>query len=414
MSKNADDGEGIPTLMFEIANYIVELYLAHIIKPFLTLHDKFYSSLNKFLREEVLDKNSESIPAWFTANFITYARTVLVVPCLLLMAWGHFFLPALIVILVDLGDFLDGVVARYWVDIRKNESAVTEVDSLSDEKDFDPNTYEKPTPITSWIVNHSNRTYGGFIDAICDKAFVVPCWIFLLSSVESSDIGMKTMQYITLWCLILAETASGCIRFKAYYTSNGVVAPSVKGLDFSTSAVKADNIGKAKQTFEMVGTTLFILPFGFRNIGLLLLSSAVPLAYESVRRKITSRVVYVNYEATETDTAALDHKTLKFWKQAKGMGSKLIVGVSSAISPEASKEMILNACASESVHSAVSKAPPKVTTDFLDKIGADYIVCLSGQSSFVSEDVTTAKRCLVIGDDGSARPLQSKGETKEE
>lgn len=407
--------ESILAPVFEITNALVEFYLAHIIKPFLTYHEKFYSFLNTFLRRDVLDKHSDAIPEWFTANFITYARTVLVVPCLLLLAWGHLVLPAFIVIAVDLGDFLDGVVARYWVDMKKRDSEIEEVPSLSDEDGFDPNENEKPTPITSWVVNHNNRTYGGFIDAICDKAFVVPCWIYLLSTVESTDLylGLKTVQYITLWCLIIAETASGCVRFRAYFTSNGIPAPSVKDLDFSTSAVKADHIGKAKQTFEMVGTTLFILPI-FRSAGILLLSAAVPLAYESVRRKVTTRVIYVDYQSSDADKATLDYKTLKFWKQAKNMGSRLVVGVSASKSPETNKEMVLNACANESVHTVIAKAPSTITTSFLDKTGADFIVCLAGNSSFVSEDVIDAKRCLVIGDDGCARPLQPKEESKEE
>jgi hypothetical protein len=90
---------------------------------------------------------------------------------------------------------------------------------------------------SSWVVEHRNRTYGGFIDAVCDKAFVVPCWVTLLHTVQSSS-HLKLLQYITLWCLILAETTSGCIRFKAFFTSNGVAAPTVKGLNFATSAVK--------------------------------------------------------------------------------------------------------------------------------------------------------------------------------
>lgn len=64
-----------------------------------------------------MDDNKAKIPDWFTANFITYARTVLVFPCLIFMSWGWYLVPSLIVILVDFGDFLDGVAARYWVDV---------------------------------------------------------------------------------------------------------------------------------------------------------------------------------------------------------------------------------------------------------------------------------------------------------
>ena len=90
---------------------------------------------------------------------------------------------------------------------------------------------------------------------------------------------------------------------------------------------KVDHIGNAKQTFEMVGTALFIIPLT-RYFGLVLMMAAVPLAYESVRRKVNTRVLYV-----DGTTESLDHSVLKFWKQAKGMGSKLVVGISSDIGP---------------------------------------------------------------------------------
>jgi hypothetical protein len=110
--------------VLELVDVIVELYLGNIIKPFLTLHEKFYSALNSTLRS-LLENNKDKIPDWFTANWITYARTALVVPCVLLLSWGHTLLPSFVVILVDFGDFLDGVVARYWIDTKKErEEAV--------------------------------------------------------------------------------------------------------------------------------------------------------------------------------------------------------------------------------------------------------------------------------------------------
>ena len=253
---------------------------------------------------------------------------------------------------------------------------------------------------SSWIINHRNKTYGGFVDAVCDKAFIAPCWLALLHSVPSSS-HIQWAQYITLWALILTETASGCIRFKAFYTSNGIPAPAVKGLNFSTSAVKADDIGKAKQTAEMVGTALFILP-GVRYLGLLLLAAAVPLSYESVRRKVNSRVMYV-----DGTIAVLDHTVLKFWKQAKGMGSKLVIGISGENST-----MIENARASESVDEVVSDVPSKVDLEFLDGIGCDFVVCLEGKCT-AAEDVIAAQRCLVVRQDGVAHVLDTKGEKTE-
>jgi phosphatidylglycerophosphate synthase len=250
-------------------------------------------------------------------------------------------------------------------------------------------------------VSHWNRTYGGFIDAVCDKAFIVPCWIAFLHMVPQSG-HLRIVQYFTLIFLILAEVSSGCIRFRAYYTAVGVPAPSVEGFDFSSSAVKADHVGKAKQTFEMVGSALFILPIT-RYIGVILLASALPLAYESVRRKVNSRVMYVDGSKFEK----LDHKVLKFLMQAKAMGSKLIVGFSSKT------DMILTTCACSCVDEVIAEAPKKIDLMFLEKQGIDYVISSVGDEQFVTDETLGTNRCLAIAEDGVARQLKSKEEKKE-
>lgn len=115
--------------LFALIDSVVELYLAKFIKPFLTLHEKFYNQLNATLRKG-LDDNEAKIPVWFTANFITYFRTVLVIPTIMLLVKGHTVWPSLLVLFVDFGDFLDGVVARFWVDVKKEKA--------EQNKDHDP------------------------------------------------------------------------------------------------------------------------------------------------------------------------------------------------------------------------------------------------------------------------------------
>ena len=155
----------------------------------------------------------------------------------------------------------------------------------------------------------------------------------------------------------------------------------------------------------MVGTALFIIPV-MRYVGLVLLAAAVPLAYESVRRKINTRVMYV-----DGTTEILDHSVLKFWKQAKGMGSKLVVGISSDNS-KTSSLMIENARASESVDEVISEAPATVDVDFLDEANCDFVICLEGKCS-VSDDIISAKRALIIRNDGVAHLLEKKEEKTE-
>lgn len=393
--------KNLVSTVFDLIDAVVEIYLSSVIKPFLKLHETFYSRMNQALRK-VLDDNN--IPEWFTANFITYARTVLVVPTVLLLAWDYYVLSAVICVGVDFGDFLDGVVARYWVDIKKalavelegKDSPRSASPANSDNESFEVVTTGSPHSVLSWVQIHRNRTYGGFVDAVCDKAYVIPCWIALISTIPTTSM-FKIFQYIALVCLVLAETASGCIRFRAYFTSGGHPAPKVEGFDFSSSAVKADHIGKAKQTFEMVGTALFMIPW-LRYFGLIFLLLAVPLAYESVRRKVMKRVIYVSGDVS------FDHKTLKFWMQAKGMGSKLIVGIPG----EKKTDMVLNACASLSVDEVITEAPTKVDLMFLEKRGVDFVISSAGQAKFVTDEVINASRCLAIGEDGVARPLKAK------
>jgi hypothetical protein len=117
--------KSLETTAIELVDAVVELYLGSVIKPFLKLHETFYNSLNQFIRS-ILDNNKKNIPIWFSANCITYVRTIMVIPTLLLFAWGHVILPSIIVICVDFGDFLDGVVARYWVDVRKEQAKTAE------------------------------------------------------------------------------------------------------------------------------------------------------------------------------------------------------------------------------------------------------------------------------------------------
>jgi len=396
--------------LFVLIDSVVELYLGKFIKPFLSLHEKFYNALNKTLRG-LLDDNKSEIAEWFTANFITYLRTIFVIPTLLLLAWGHTVLPSLIVILVDFGDFLDGVVARFWSDVKKEkEEALSNNESRAnsptlsdtDDESFEVVTTGSPQTLISWQVLHWNRTYGGFVDAVCDKAFVVPCWIALLNSVPASG-SLRIAQYITLIFLILAEVASGCIRFRAYFSSVAVPAPKVEGFNFSTSAVKADHVGKAKQTFEMVGTALFMLP-PFRYLGLAFLMLAVPLAYESVRRKVNRRVMYVKGSADK-----LDYRVLKFYMQVKAMGSKLIVGFH-----ERKTDMIVTACACSCVDKVIAEAPEKLDVMFLEKQGIDYVISSSSQGQFVTDEVLNAGLCLRIGEDGVARPLKAKEDEKQD
>lgn len=132
------------TSVFNLIDAVVELYLGRIIEPFVKVHEKFYSSLNVALRR-VLDDND--VPAWFTANWITYARTLCVVPTLYLIANGWYVVASIICVAVDFGDFLDGVVARYWSDVANGNK--NKKKSMSDESDSKDDKRRAASPASS-------------------------------------------------------------------------------------------------------------------------------------------------------------------------------------------------------------------------------------------------------------------------
>ena len=71
--------------------------------------------------------------------------------------------------------------------------------------------------------------------------------------------------------------------------------------------------------------------------------------------------------------------------------------------------MIQNACSSESVDSVISCAPVKISLSYMNEQGIDYIVLGPGQSmESLTTEVASAQRCLVIGNDGTARALEAK------
>jgi hypothetical protein len=135
--KNKGGGGGggrmVTSSVFQLVDAIVELYLGSVVQPFVKVHEKFYAALNVVLRK-ALDDNARSIPPWFTANFITYLRTALVLPTLLLLAWECNVATSIVVLAVDFGDFLDGVVARFWVDEKKKGPPASEAAASSKKK----------------------------------------------------------------------------------------------------------------------------------------------------------------------------------------------------------------------------------------------------------------------------------------
>jgi len=158
-TSNKQERKDLLRTVLDLVDAVVELYLRSVIRPFLKWHEVFYAALNKVLRQ-ALDRHR--VPQHFTANFITYARTVLVFPTIVLLAWGHQVGPAILVILVDMGDFLDGVVARYWVD-QANKEKEESSNHKSDDADNTTNKSRSSSP------SSDKDSFGTLYDVILSK-----------------------------------------------------------------------------------------------------------------------------------------------------------------------------------------------------------------------------------------------------
>uniref|UniRef100_A0A7S2VCM2 Uncharacterized protein n=1 Tax=Entomoneis paludosa TaxID=265537 RepID=A0A7S2VCM2_9STRA len=143
---------------------------------------------------------------------------------------------------------------------------------------------------------------------------------------------------------------------------------------------------------------------------------ALPLAYESVRRKVKKRIMYVYYGSQDGSAAGFDHKTLKFWSQAKAMGaSKLIVGITAEDAKVG--DHIFNACACSVVDEIIVEAPKKVDLMFMERRSIDFVLLTEAQqlkTDLTTEEVMQMKRVLVLGKDGVVRPAEGKNASKSE
>ena len=190
------DIETLVQSFIDLLDVLVELYLGSFIKPFLLLHvhvhtDEVYANFNAFIRG-FFDDNKKYVPEWLTANFIAYARAVLLIPTIMLLAGGQLVLPALLIILVHFAGFLDGVVARFWVDAKRDraEDAVRDDDrptskAPSDGDDNDSlDSYE-----FGELVAGNLRALDGFIHSLTEQqsSSFIHSFIHVYLSIYLSD-----------------------------------------------------------------------------------------------------------------------------------------------------------------------------------------------------------------------------------
>ena len=258
-------------------------------------------------------------------------------------------------------------------------------------------TTGSPHSMPSWARMHRARLFTSFASAMVDRAFAITCWISLLHRILSTG-QLHMLQYFTMVTLVLMEGSNGCLSFHKFLTTHLISPPHTEDIDFSNSTINVVQLRKIKQTFEFIGMSLFILPLT-RYLGLAMVILALPMDYELGREQARKRVLYY----AETGMS-FDHQTLKGWMQMKSLASKLIVGVSR----RDAMDMVMNACAANTVDEVIVEAPTKVDLLFLEKKGVDYVITSPGQSNVVTDEVINAHRVLILGEHGHLRRVQPK------
>lgn len=136
------------TQTLDLLDRATDLYLGFVFQPNVVKHyDEAFSGIVDPALRSILHDHKFKIPPWFTANNITYTRTILVLPWLLLVAHGHAILPCILVILVDFGDVLDGIVARFWMDFKLEQDEEEKDNAMeTSSKDNDSTPSCSPSP----------------------------------------------------------------------------------------------------------------------------------------------------------------------------------------------------------------------------------------------------------------------------
>ncbi|XP_013385612.1 uncharacterized protein LOC106155363 [Lingula anatina] len=202
----------------------------------------------------------------FSANIVSWVRTLLVVPIAIYLKCGHFSTCFWLVILHDYLDHVDGIVARVQ--------------------------REHYGPVDDPIL-------GGFMDAFCDKIVnVFALWTILLVS----DFSLLTpaqcwVLFLSCAVIIVYEFTLGVVRVQDYFHAHyaRLNKKFKKQQPFATAAVME---GKLKEKLESLGIAFLALAQGAHGVlnywsgvaGVVCLVLSIRLAHASLSRKLEARI----------------------------------------------------------------------------------------------------------------------------
>ena len=186
----------------------------------LFFHEKFYKLINFIFTFIIINLWKYKFFQFITPNGVTYIKTCLAIPCCYMINYRYYQTASIFVLINDLLYFFDGSLARA---LKKNFNIK-----------FD-------------------GCYGSYIDAICDKIFSIIVWSFIIINklyfinISNNNILItKYFNILSLLLLICIESFSFFERTKMY-------------LLYPNKTQLASNIGKTKQTFQMLYTFFLIL-----------------------------------------------------------------------------------------------------------------------------------------------------------
>ncbi|KAK7114779.1 uncharacterized protein [Littorina saxatilis] len=203
----------------------------------------------------------------FTANIVSWARTVLVIPIACCLKYELYWVGCLLVLLHDFLDHVDGIVAKVQRRVYGN------VD--------DP-------------------LLGGFMDAFCDKIVnVLALWSVLMVTDFGHMTWVHVLLYLTPCVVIIAfEFTLGVVRvqdyFHSYYIRELKKSDDVGQTQQATAAVME---GKLKEKLESMGIAFLCVAQGAPVImnsisgisGVVCLFLSIRLAHASLSRKLSAR-----------------------------------------------------------------------------------------------------------------------------
>ncbi|BFZ13107.1 hypothetical protein BsWGS_16146 [Bradybaena similaris] len=252
--------------------FLVECYDAYMYTP---LQTALWPVVTKVPRSVEIRGKPRTV---FTANIVSWNRTLLVVPIACSLKYNFYWTGFLCVVLHDFLDHLDGIVAKV------QRQMYGEVDD----------------PIL-----------GGFMDAFCDKIVnVLTLWSLLLVTDFTNMSWLQTAVYVSPCVIVIGyEFILGVVRVQDYFMA--YYFRKFKKTDLISTKTSTASVmeGKLKEKLESLGLASLCLSqanpvavasvSGIVGISCLLLS--IRLAHSSLVSKLNARAPHIRSQAHASD-----------------------------------------------------------------------------------------------------------------